>query len=140
MTQTNLTSINLHCWMQSIPKLLELRDERQLWEHQDQEIEQSVMAVTADDLVMVVVTEFPSLRWLEVESVEVHRQELQDSVMAAMVIQGQIKANLDIAAAVVSLVIKMVISIEQIVQSEEEFKSEIFIWSNAASAMQNIRR
>ena len=108
--------------MQSIPKLLELRDEQLLLEHRDQEIEQSVMEVTADDLVTVAVTEYRSVRWLEVESVEVHRQELQDSVMAARVIQGQIKANLDIAAAVDSLVIKMVISIDPIVQSEEEFK------------------
>ena len=62
---------------------------------------------------------------MEVESVEAHRQELQVNGMVARVIQGQIKVNLDIAAAVVNLVIKMVISIDPIVQLEGEFKFEI---------------
>ena len=61
---------------------------------------------------------------MEVESVELHRQELQVNVMVVQVIQGQIKVNQVIAAAVVSLVIKMVISIGPIVQLDEVFKSD----------------
>ena len=56
-----------------------------------------------------------------------HRQELQVNVSLVRAMLGQIKVNRDIAEVVVSLVIRMVISIDPIVQSEEDFKSETIL-------------